>query len=164
MRKSFLWSRHGRTIIAELLDTEKSQVNTPEEDTDVQASCILKLFTHVAKVEKLTEHFGFVKQNSQTTMHHRFVNIHSTRGDESDCAGILLDSVTQSLKNEYKLACIGKGQRGRLVPSEDGVNQLIELDWVVLLLEQRADGYERIGLTTVQPDKFEWMLEWIHIM
>lgn len=156
MRRSFLWSRRGdRRIIAELLDTQKSHVNTPEVGTDVQTSCILTLFTHVAKVEKLTEHFGFVAQESETRSHHHFLNIHSTRGDRSGCTAILPDSGTQNFENEYKIACVGKGER------EQPVGQL---EWVVLLLEQSVDGYQRIGLTTVQPDEFEWTLEWINII
>lgn len=164
MRESFQWSRRGDCrIIAELLDTQESNVNPPEEGTDVQGPCKLILFTHVAKVAKPIEHFGFVAQDFQARMHHRFFNIHSTLGDGSDCAGILLDSGTHNSENEYKIACIGKGQRCQpMQPWFDHADG--RLEWVVLLLEHGVDGYERIGLTTVQPDEFEWTLEWINIV
>jgi hypothetical protein len=118
----------------------------------------------VAKVKKLTEHFGFVAQDFQTETRLRSSNIHSTRGDGSDCAAILLDSKTQRLKNECKIACIGKGQRERPAQTTHHMRANMEIEWVVLLLEHRVDAYERIGLTTVRPDAFEWTLEWKDIV
>jgi hypothetical protein len=171
MHQTFKWGRRGdRRIIAELLDLQSIP---PKISTDVKASCTLTLFTHVAEVKTLTEHLGFVAQKLESWTNHRFFEIHSSRDDGSGCASILLDSGTQSPdNNKYKMACIGKGRRGH--PKQDNLYMqntwLTEDDddrkseWVVLLLQRRAKDYERIGLTTVQPNDFEWTLEWIDIV
>jgi hypothetical protein len=165
MHRSFQWSRRGDCrIIARLLETGESHGDIPGRRIDAQLSCILTLFTHVARVKRLTRQFGFVSHNHRTWTDHPFVNIHSTRRYESNSAAILLDSGSQSLENEYKIACIGKGHRERPVQATQSVQVGVELEWVVLLLEQRIGYYERIGLTTVRPDEFEWTLEWIDIM
>jgi hypothetical protein len=132
IRMSFRWSRRGdRRIIARLLETEEIHVNTPEERIDARALCVLTLFTRVAKVKRLTEQLGFVGQNIQTWMHRPFWKIHSTLGNRSDCAAILLDSGTRPLENEYRIACIGKGRRERPVRTTQGMRAVVKSEWVI---------------------------------
>lgn len=169
MRRSFSWSRRGnRRIIAELLDTRKNCASSPKRGTDVRATCTLTLFTHVAKLGKSTEKSGFVAQKFQIWTDRGFLSIHSDHGKSSNGTAILLDSGldsgTHSFKRKYKIACIGKGKRAPAESYEQSTVASNTTEWVVLLLGQNEDGYERIGLTTVLPDEFKWKLKWVDIV
>lgn len=179
MRKLFRWtSLKDFGVLGWLLEVE-NRLDELRENLNVSASlCLLTLFTLVADVERLTPRSGFVAQKDEILTEHRICAIWPAGSKKGIYANALLDSHVYSFDEygpekpgKYKLMLIGRGkklERSRHMRGEyerDDYSAPPPIDWVALLVEQREDHYERIGLTTgpVQKDPFVWKLQRIDI-
>jgi hypothetical protein len=180
MEDVFRWStQNDNRVIAWLEEFTGICGEAPAKIGTYNNFCTLTLFTHVAEI-KLTQEHGFMSQNHQTWTDHLFYNMHPKEEDSKDedlsrfprfpryrerstleessstnfssKIAILPDAGTQNTGKNYKLACIGQSR------------DFNHTDYVVLLLEQTGDFYERRGLSTVEPQSFQWTLEWIDIV
>jgi hypothetical protein len=167
MTKLFRWSSLGdRRVFGWLSEVEDMLGEIPKANTSAPtSSCTLTLFTYVADVKMLAPRFGFVAQKYDTRTNHPICDIHLTTDNGAGHAAILLDSWTssfdlQGLENQdrFKLVCIGQGRR--IQPSGEQVG----LERVALLIEQKGDYSERVGLTTIPTNLFEGRLQWISIL
>jgi hypothetical protein len=173
MRNMFNWTTRNSTnstLIGWLKEAEDNISNIPEDTASTHSStCTLTILTYVADVKKLHGRLGFCAHKYDNGTDHIIHDIYSTSHHENGHASVLLDSWNPSVEHhdleklgKYKLVRIGQGQR--VEHPQDKPIDGKPLEWVSLLVEQKGNHYERIGLTTISNDHFEWKLQWISIV
>ncbi|KAF8846749.1 HET-domain-containing protein [Acephala macrosclerotiorum] len=169
MSKLFRWSSLGdRQVFGWSLKVGDRPVENLEQKTSApSSSCTLTLLKYVADVKGLVPGSEFVAQKYDTRTNHPICVIRFNSGNSTNSAAVLLDSWTSPIgfqgitkPEKYKLVHIGQGRRmpppGLLSPAT--------LEWTALLVEQKGDYYERVGLTAIPTDQIEGSLQWISIL